>query len=57
MNFDNIYESVFLPSLQSLDLSGIFVWVDGGGRFPFIQCLSLHCLGYLSETLSDRHKN
>ena len=27
-NFDNIYESVFLPSLQSLDLSGISLLME-----------------------------
>ena len=30
MNFDNVYKSGFLPTLQSLDLNGTFVWADGG---------------------------
>ena len=56
LNFDNIYKSSFLPALTSLDLNGTFVWADGGGVIPFRQCLSRHCLGYLSSTLSDRRK-
>ena len=34
VNFDDIYESGFLPALQSLDLNGTFVWVDRGGDYP-----------------------
>ena len=44
------------PTLRSLDLKSTFVWVDGGGWLPFVQCLSQHCLGYLSTTPSDRWK-
>ena len=57
VNFEDIYESNFLPALRSLDLNGTFVWADGGGWFPFIQWLSWHCLGYLSKTPSDTRKN
>ena len=45
VNFDNIYESCFLPALWRLDLNGTFVWEDGEGLFLFLQCLSWHSLG------------
>ena len=50
VNFEDIYKSGFLPALPSLDLNDTIVWEDGGGWFPFIQCLSWHCLGYLPKT-------
>ena len=55
VNFNDIYESGLLPALR-LDLNGTFAWADGGGCFPFMQCLSQHWLDYLSKTLLDRCK-
>ena len=56
VNFDDTYESGFLPVLRSLNLNGTFVCEDGVGWFPCIQCLSWHCSNYLSSTLLDRCK-
>ena len=55
MVFNDIYESGFLPILQSLDLNGTFVWANGGGWFPLCNVKSaLFELNF--QTLSDWHK-
>ena len=54
--FYDIYKSGFLPPLQSLDLNGTFSLGRWRGVIPLMQCLSQHCLGYLSTAMLNRFK-
>ena len=37
-DFRRYLQIQLLPSLRSLDLNNIFVWANGGGVIPFMQC-------------------